>query len=107
MLAGGVKAQLDCAKKDLQRATEAFNDLEERKVFGKWLAKGCVDFEAHKAKSLRCMADLEQEDTAEVVIAFFGKTNAGKSILIETLRLFSKKRERSNSKRYLKNTGTF
>ncbi|WP_235853096.1 GTPase [Helicobacter labacensis] len=37
---------------------------------------------------------MEQRDNPEVTIALFGETNAGKSTLIEALRLFFKEKSK-------------
>ncbi|WP_104749858.1 hypothetical protein [Helicobacter cynogastricus] len=86
----------------LEEISKIFSEQENHAVFGRWLEKKRVSFEAKRTESLKYLARLEQEDAVEIVIAFFGQTNMGKSTLIETLRLFFKEESKCKQRQLFK-----
>ncbi|GMB96559.1 hypothetical protein [Helicobacter sp. NHP22-001] len=76
------------ARKELAKITEIFSQSKKHPIFGAWLESARADFEGLKSQSLRRLEDLETEQKPKITIALFGETNAGKSTLIEALRLF-------------------
>ncbi|WP_104686218.1 P-loop NTPase family protein [Helicobacter felis] len=81
---------LHYTREGLKEATGLFKD--HHKVFGAWLQSSFKEFEHYKAKSLECLAHLEKQENLDIALVFFGETNAGKSTLIEALRLFFKEK---------------
>ncbi|BEG57799.1 hypothetical protein NHP21005_14870 [Helicobacter sp. NHP21005] len=76
------------AREELAKITEIFSQSKKHPIFGAWLESARADFEELKSQSLRRLEDLETEQEPKITIALFGETNAGKSTLIEALRLF-------------------